>query len=121
MGLSSCTPAFAIQATAGKEELAMTLTLGEKSHWKERIDQREVEGAVQARARAMEADILSESDLGKQVLSLRDEKDNLLDTVWLATSCSQIKELWEQVNALLELKPTALEEKALSITPIEPE
>ena len=81
----------------------------------------EVEGAVQARARALEADILSESDLGKQVLTLRTEKDNLLDTVWLATSVSQIKELWEQVNALLEMKPTALEEKALQISPVEPE
>jgi len=81
----------------------------------------EVEGAVQARARALEADILAESDLGRQVLVLQSEKDNLLDTVWLATSCSQIKELWEQVNALLELKPTALEEKALQFAPVEPE
>ena len=81
----------------------------------------EVEGAVNARAKAMEADILAESDLGKQVLSLRDERDNLLDTVWLATSCSQIKELWEQVNVLLEVKPTALEEKALKTAPVEPE
>jgi len=81
----------------------------------------QVEDAVSARAKALEADILAESDLGKQVLSLREEKDNLLDTVWLATSCAQIKELWEQVNALLELKPTALEEKALAIAPVEPE
>ena len=81
----------------------------------------EVEQSVNARARALEADILAESDLGKQVLSLRAEKDNLLDTVWLATSSSQIKELWESVNALLEVRPTALEEKALKIAPVEPE
>ncbi len=81
----------------------------------------EVEEAVKARAKALEGDILGQSDLGRQVLALREEKDNLLDTVWLATSSSQIKELWEQVNSLLELKPTALEEKALSITPVEPE
>ena len=79
----------------------------------------QVENAVKARAKALEADILAESDLGKQVLTLREEKENLLDTVWLATSSSQIKELWEQVNALLELKPTALEEKALTIEPVE--
>ena len=48
-------------------------------------------------------------------------KDNLLDTVWLATSSSQIKELWGQVNALLEIKPTALEEKALKIAPVQEE
>ena len=79
----------------------------------------EVENAVKARAKALEADILAESDLGKQVLALREEKDNLLDTVWLATSSSQIKELWEQVNTLLEVAPTTLEEKALKIEPVQ--
>jgi hypothetical protein len=76
-----------------------------------------IENAVSARARALEAEILAQSGLGKQILALREEKDNLLDTVWLATSSSQIKELWEQVNALLGVTPTALEEKALKITP----
>ena len=76
---------------------------------------------MKARATALEADILTESELGRQVLVLRVEKDNLLDTVWLATSSSQIKELWEQVNVLLEVKPTALEEKALQIAPVEEE
>ena len=80
-----------------------------------------VQNAVTARAAALETDILAESDVGKQVLALRDEKDNLLDTVWLATSSSQIKELWEQVNALLEVKPTALEKKALAISPAQDE
>ena len=79
----------------------------------------DVQNAVELRADALEADILAESDLGKQVLALREEKDNLLDTVWLATSSSQIKELWEQVNALLEAKPTALEQKALKIEPVQ--
>ena len=69
----------------------------------------------------MESEILAESELGRQVLSLREEKENLLDTVWLATSSSQIKELWSQVNTLLEIKPTVLEEKALKIAPVEEE
>ena len=92
----------------------------ERGSYYGRTDQ-EVESAVTTRARALEADILGESELGQQVLSLRDEKDNLLDTVWLATSTSQIKELWEQVNTLLQIKPTALEEKALQIAPVQPE
>ena len=81
----------------------------------------DVENAVKMRATALEADILTGSDLGKQVLVLRAEKDNLLDTVWLATSSSQIKELSEQVNALLEVQPTSLEEKALKIVPMQDE
>ena len=76
-----------------------------------------VDQAVKAKAKVLEAEILAETDLGKQVLLLRAEKENLLDTVWLATSTSQIKELWEQVNRLLGLTPTALEEKALRIVP----
>ena len=79
----------------------------------------DVENAVKARAKALEAEILSQSEVGKQVIALRREEDNLLDTVWLATSSVQIKELWEQVNALLEITPTALEDKALKIPPME--
>ena len=78
-----------------------------------------IENAVSARARALEAEILTQSGLGKQILALREEKDNLLDTVWLATSTTQIKELWEQVNALLGVTPTTLEEQALKIAPVQ--
>jgi len=76
-----------------------------------------VENAVGTRAKVHEAEILAADDVGKQVLALRAEKENLLDTVWLATSSSQIKELWGQVNALLGFVPTELEKKALAITP----
>ena len=76
-----------------------------------------VNTAVTARAKTMEDEIMTESDLGKQVLNLRKEKDNLLDTVWLATSSAQIKQLWEEVNTLLKIEPTSLEGKALKITP----
>jgi len=78
-----------------------------------------VENAVNSRARAVESDILGQSELGKQVMALREEKDNLLDTVWLATSTSQIKELWEHANALLGVTPTGLEERALKIPPVQ--
>ena len=80
----------------------------------------EVDRAVRQRAEAIEPDILAESELGRRVLALRAEKENLLDTVWLATSGSQIKELWGRVNELLGVQPTALEAEALRIAP-EPE
>lgn len=76
-----------------------------------------VQQAVTAKARVLETEILAETDLGKQVLALRAEKENLLDTVWLATSTSQIKELWGHVNQLLGMSPTALEDTALRIVP----
>ena len=80
-----------------------------------------VETAVAARAKVHEAELLAEDVVGKQILSLRAEKENLLDTVWLATSSSQIKELWEQVNTLLGVVPTELEKKALAISPLQDE
>ncbi len=97
----------AIKSTTLDEEL-------DNLHW--RYDTT-VEQAVKARSAALEADELVKSNVGQQVLNLREEKENLLDTVWLATSSAQVKQLWEQVNALLERTPTALEEKALAIAP----
>ena len=81
----------------------------------------DVNRALDSRAKALESDLLAETELGRQILALRGEKDNLLDTVWLATSTTQIKELWAQVNALLEVSPTALEQKALAIAPVQEE
>jgi len=78
-----------------------------------------VEAAVKARAKVHEGEILAACELGRQVVALRQEEDNLLDTVWLATSSIQIKELWEEVNALLAVQPTELEKKALQIAPVE--
>ena len=65
--------------------------------------------------------MLAENKLGQQILALRMEKENLLDTVWLATSSIQIKELWEQVNTVLDRTPTPLESKALRIAPVQEE
>ena len=47
----------------------------------------EVGNAVKRRQAVHEDELLAESELGQQVLKLRQEKENLLDTVWLAASC----------------------------------
>ena len=52
---------------------------------------------------------------GEQILKLEQEKDELLDTVWLATSASQIKELWSQIAVGLESELTPFQQKALAI------
>ena len=75
----------------------------------------EVETAVTRQARLLEDEILANNELGKQVLKLREEKEQLLDTVWLATSGSQIKELWTRVLERLDQEPTALQTDALMI------
>jgi len=62
--------------------------------------------------------LLAEHELGRQVLQLRSEKDNLLDVVWLATSSVQVRQLWSRVGELLGEKPTDLEREALAIKPV---
>lgn len=47
----------------------------------------EVEQAVAKRRQRHEEELLGKDELGRQILALRREKDELLDTVWLATTC----------------------------------
>ena len=66
-----------------------------------------------------EDELLVENETGQRILKLREEKDNLLDTVWLATSPKQIKELWSKVAELLGDDQTQLQRDALVIIPAE--
>ncbi|MEK6233592.1 MAG: hypothetical protein N2C14_02685 [Planctomycetales bacterium] len=77
----------------------------------------EIETAVRKRREGLEDELLSESEIGRQVLNLRTEKDNLIDSIWLATSPSCVKELWSKVAALLDEPQTQLERDALAIEP----
>jgi hypothetical protein len=77
----------------------------------------EVQSAIEKRQLVHEDELLAETDLGREVLSLRLERDNLLDTVWLATSPKQIKDLWKEVDDLLGGGQTQLQREALAIDP----
>ncbi|MCA9120721.1 MAG: hypothetical protein H6822_35915 [Planctomycetaceae bacterium] len=44
-----------------------------------------------------EDELLAELERGQEIVRLRQEKEDLLDTVWFATSGAQIKELWSKV------------------------
>jgi hypothetical protein len=75
----------------------------------------EVNQAIQRRQTIHEVELLAEDPLGQQILHLRQEKENLLDTIWLASSPQQIKELWKKVVDLLGDEQTALQKEALAI------
>jgi hypothetical protein len=77
----------------------------------------EVQNAIAKRQAVHEDELLAETELGREVLSLRLERDNLLDTVWLATSPKQIKDLWKEVDELLGGGQTRLQREALAIDP----
>ena len=79
---------------------------------------RMVEQAMEKAQRIAERNIMSQDELGRTILTLRDEQEELLDTVWLATSSTQIRELWKSVSNLLAEEPTALQEVALKTDPV---
>ena len=77
----------------------------------------EINNAIQTRQAIHDEELLREHELGRQIVQLRLERENLLDTVFLATSPIQIRSLWEQVSALLGDELSQLQRAALEIQP----
>jgi hypothetical protein len=73
--------------------------------------------AITRRQAAHQDQLLAEDPVGREVARLRAEKEALLDTVWLATSPAQVKQLWSKVGELLGEEPTALQREALALAP----
>lgn len=80
-------------------------------------DHPEIKAAIGKRQALHEEELLVGHELGRQVLKLRTEKENLQDVIWLATSPVQVRQLWTKVAELLGEEPTHLEREALSIPP----
>ncbi len=78
----------------------------------------EVTQTIAARRKINEQQLRAEHPKGRMIESLRNEKEELLDTVWLATSPAQIKELWSSVLARLECEVTPLQKQALAMKPL---
>ena len=84
-----------------------------------RSQHHDVTVAIQRRLAVHEDELLAADDVGQEILRLRREKDNLLDTVWLATSNQQIRELWQKVVTMLGEEQTPLQREALAISAAE--
>ncbi|MCI0640166.1 MAG: hypothetical protein L0Y72_24465 [Gemmataceae bacterium] len=80
----------------------------------------EVTKALKRRRSVHEDELLAEqAGVGQQILKLRKDREELLDTVWLATSGKQIRDLWVKVSELLGEEPSTLQRDALAIAPSE--
>ena len=77
----------------------------------------EVNNAIKARQTVHEESLLREHDLGRQITQLRLERENLLDTVFLATSPVQVRDLWQKVSDLLGDELSQLQRSAMQIAP----
>ena len=74
----------------------------------------ETDKVVAQRQTIIEDELLADSSLGLQFLKLRREKEELLDTIWLATSNRQIRDLWSRVSEVLSEESTPLQNQILS-------
>ena len=77
----------------------------------------EINNAIKARQSIHEEELLREHELGRQIVQLRLEKENLLDTVFLATSPIQVRDLWQKVSDLLGDELSQLQRAAMQIQP----
>jgi hypothetical protein len=75
--------------------------------------------AITKRQAAHQEQLLAEDPVGREVARLRAEKEDLLDTVWLACSTAQVRALWTKVGELVGEEPTALQREALALAPAE--
>ncbi len=74
--------------------------------------------AIKRRAKIHRLPLMEATEIGRKLLMLEREKEELLDTVWLSTSTKQIKQLWAEVAQLLDIEQTDLQKKAAEIEPV---
>lgn len=76
-----------------------------------------IESKIASASRSYEKKLLTAHPILGKIVTLRQEKDNLLQSVWIATSNVQVKQLFDMVNQLLASVPTELEAMAQNIPP----
>jgi len=80
-----------------------------------------IDRVVKNEAKVVEVELLEGSDSGQKILRLKREKEELLDTIWLATSPVQIRSLWKDFTNLVAAEPTELQKQAMTYAPSETE
>lgn len=80
-----------------------------------------IESVVKEELAEAEKEILQESEVGRKILRLEREREELTDTIWLATSPVQIRSLWKDFTTMVTDEPTELQKQAMSYAPVENE
>ena len=96
---------------AARDKLAKVFKMG--SYY--RTDLLTIYAQIKKRAEPYRSVVLVKTALGKKVLALENEKETVLDSLWLATTTAQIKELWTAISEMLGDVPTDIEKKALDM------
>jgi hypothetical protein len=80
------------------------------------IARQSVVRAIETHADACEPLLLAECAPGRECLEFNEERERLLETVLLATTAAQLKELWQRLTARLDEPATPLQRHALGLT-----
>jgi len=100
------------------EEASKSLeSMSPRSHWMNRHSL--IEDVINREATDVEKEILQETEVGKKILRLEREREELTDTIWLATSPVQIRSLWKDFSEMLTEEPTELQKQALTYEPLD--
>ena len=77
--------------------------------------QKEICQAIAERQAIHEEELLAADRSGQHILQLRRERDQLQDTLWLASSSTDLRRLWANVLHVLGEEPTALQRQVLAL------
>lgn len=80
-----------------------------------------IKQVIEEEASLIEQELLQDSEIGQKILQLQQEKEGLLDTIWLATSPAQIRTLWKDFTTMVTDQPTQLQVKAMNYRPADTE
>jgi len=85
-----------------------------KDNWRR---EEQIEDRIEKATGVVKGKMMADNDVGKEILRLQAEQEHMLETVWVATSSAQVKELFMKVNSVLNESPTGLGEMAQGIAP----
>ncbi|MEJ7594348.1 MAG: hypothetical protein WKF77_22660 [Planctomycetaceae bacterium] len=105
------------QQFRASEEASKPLESMSRHCWSDRHSL--IVGVIDRAAKDVEKEILQESEVGRKILRLEREREELIDTIWLATSTVQIQSLWKDFSAMLTEEPTELQKQALTYEPLD--
>lgn len=99
--------------------VAVITTISGKETERYYASRSKIESLLKPHIAKAEAELLHTHKLGKQVAELETEKENLLDTIWLATSPSQMSKMWTKALKLIGEETTAFQRDILTLAQVE--
>ena len=70
----------------------------------------DVDRIIKTRQSAVEQELLAQSSIGQRLLALRREEEQVLDTIWMATTHRHIQDVWRRLDEVIGDESTELQQ-----------